>query len=755
MVKKVKCLMFAGLLSFFASCDGPDEIYKPLPSNYDPVRANGLQKQSLIFSGKKGFFDETREVVTVGPSVEVCTDTELNDKWAEMVTKPIIPMVGAAGLDMRGENWDGLTVDEAQSKEMLCQPSYMGDGVVAWGDNFEVIAFFDTVTRKIQDILLWPGYEGTIDAPPFVFKVNGSIEKNGVPLNRTDGSDRDPRTEQNMRDINRALLAKFRPDFPGGVESADCVESGSCFVITTGTMPLVVFIDVGLYVPFEPTNLRIVQIETALKRPFNFKTADVTFDGPVPTISGYGSCEITFGTTWSHISSECIKDDPLAMAEFQPTSLAEWLVGDFDGAALYLRRDLADDEIIMLGEMPEPGDTIVGIAVGEQYEGSFNLPFSPVLGIFKQKLIERVREEAGLQPDELTGVETLRVPGDPNLPPDVASRYPDRLQPRTVKAAFCTDDGPDPDNYYDSCMRDVNGSRVLLLVKTVQTNIATTLANRMTPLLRERTFYAKIFLESLFEYFNGAPLVQNQAMYYPSGRADDIRGQLIMKRGGKDYTIWTAYDGQDDRMGWLQIYNGFNRTEEVLARDAQLSSGGVFQFETLLTSARLGLASDNIEIVEEVPDIRRGILDFTIREGEIMTRLVPYQPASSVTGYWIPQEGAHNEFHPADVITLGGYSFSASFYLQPKQGGGEGEREVVGVLSDSFYGPVSFCGQTVELGDWVQDILEGIRASGYPCDLIITWSEGETFITSLASLGTEKRKLYFDNDRFYAIFAWE
>jgi hypothetical protein len=736
-----------------SSCDGPDEIYTPLPDNYDAAKANGLEKASVIYSGKKGFFDETRGVVTVGPSVEVCTDTELADKWAEMMTKAITPMVGAAGLDMRGEDWAGLTVDEAQSKEMLCQPSYMGDGIVAWGDNFEVIAIFDTLTRKISDMLLWPGYEGGIEAPPYVFKVNNPIKKNGVPLDRTDGSDRDPRTEENMRDINRALLRVFRDDVPGGPDAADCIETGSCFVITSGTLPLVVFIDVGLYVPFEPTNLRLTQIEVSLKRPFDFKTSTVEFDGPVPTIHGFGSCNITFGTAWSHVQEACIGEDPLTMAEFKPDSLSEWIAGDFDGAALDVRRDLADDQIIRLGEMPQPTDTIVGIAVGEQYEGPITLPFSPVLGIFKQKLMDEVRAQAGLDPADPTGVETLRVPGDPNLPADVAARYPDRLQPRTVKAAFCTDDGPDSDTTYDSCTEDVNGSKVLLLVKTVQANIATTLATRMPPILRERTFYAKLFLESLFEYFNGAPLVQYQALYYPSGRADDIRGQLMMKRGGQDYTIWTGYDGQDDRLGWLQIYNGYNRTEEVLARDAQIS-GGVFLFDTLIASTRLGLGSDNIAIGQVVPDIRRAILDFTISESEVLTRLVPYVPGSSTEGYWIPQEGAHNEFHTADAISLGGYTFGASFYLVPKAGGEPDQREVAGVISDSFYGPVSFCGQSVELGDWVEDILGGIAASGYPCDLIITWSEGETFILSLASMGNEKKKLYFDNDRFYAVFAW-
>jgi hypothetical protein len=735
-----------------AACDGPDEIYKPIPKDWDPVRVNGILKQSVTFEGAKGFLDETATVTAVGPTVELCTDTELSQKWAEMMVKPIIPMVGGGGLDMRGVDWDGLTVDEAQSKDMLCQSIYLSaDGVIAWGDNFEVIGFFDTATRKIQDMLLWPGYEGTIDAPPFVFKVNRSIEKDGVPLNRGDGGARDPRTEVNMIAMNRALLQYFRPDFPGGYETADCVETGSCFVIATGTLPIIAFLDVGVYIPMEPTNLRLTQIEVSLKRPFDFKTSSLDMDGPVPTLSGFGSCNITFGTDWGHIQSACIGDDPLSMAAFQPTASSEWITGDFDGFVVYTTRALGPEEIFRLEDLPEAGDTVIGIAFGEQYEGPMNLPFSPMLTIFKQKLMDGVRELAGLDPTALTGVETLRMPGDPNLPAEVDASYPDRLQPRTVKAAFCSDDGPDPNTEYDTCQQDVTGSNVLLLMKTLESNIGTALGTAMVPTLRERTFYAQLFLEALYEYFNDGPLVANQASYSPSGAADTIRGSLMMEKDGEPYTVWASYDGLDDRMGWLQIYNGYNRPESVLARDAELGSG-VFLFDDLVASPRVGLGSDNISIDHTVSDIRRAVVNFPMREGETLTTLVPYIPMSTTSGYYIPQEGAHNEFHQADYISLGGYTFGAELYAVPAADD-PAKREVVAIISGDFYGPTSFCGQTVELGDWVEDIMSGIIDSGYPCTLIIRWSEGEVYILSLSSV-EDQRTIYFDNDRFYAALAW-
>ena len=139
-------LLGAVAMAFLASaCDKPDEVYHKLPKDFDPGIANGFANNNAYYNGSKGFEDETL-IYDVGvATVEVCSDSEIAAKQSWMVEQPIQPMKGGGGLDMRGgDEWGGLTIDEAQSPDMLCQALYYGDGIAAWGDYYEVIAFWDT-----------------------------------------------------------------------------------------------------------------------------------------------------------------------------------------------------------------------------------------------------------------------------------------------------------------------------------------------------------------------------------------------------------------------------------------------------------------------------------------------------------------------------------------------------------------------------------------------------------------------------------
>ena len=365
------------LLVVAAACGEPSEIYHGLPSDYDPVAGNGHSPVTTHYTGKKGFEDETLDYAPSLPTVEVCSDSEVAAKQTEMVNQPIIPMKGAGGLDMTGgPEWLGLTVDEAQSPDMLCQALYYGDGIAAWGDYYELIAFFDTQTRKIDDILIRSGYKGTIEAGGFVFEINEAIVKDGVPLSRGDGSSRDPRTEANMREMDRALIRAFRPTLDA--DQVDCVEAGSCYIIMSGTLPVLVFMSTGLYVVLEPTQQHIVQLEVSLKRPFRIGTGAVDVVGLQPTLTGSAAagiadCEVTYGTTWGHIRQKCLGDDSMAMAQVTAVNGYENIVVELGGTLLYFERDrLAVDEILPEEPALDDGDTVSIVSVNAAYEGDFH-----------------------------------------------------------------------------------------------------------------------------------------------------------------------------------------------------------------------------------------------------------------------------------------------------------------------------------------------------------------------------------------------
>ncbi len=759
-----RVLLGLAALLIGVSCDQPDQIYQKLPQNYDPVTGNGIGPIATHFTGTKPFLD-TSTGTTVVPTREVCSDTELSARWAAMVNQPILPMKGAGGLDMTGgATWKGLTIDEAQSKDLLCQTSYYGDGVAAWGDNYEVIAFFDPTTRLIEDILLIPGYLGTIAAGDFEFEINEPITKAGNPLSQTDGSANDSRSEANLRDMDRALIRAFRPSLDA--DEVDCIESGSCYIIMSGTMPILVFMSVNLYVILEPQELRIAQIEVALKRPFRIGAGEIEVTGPTPTIhgteaAGIPDCLVTYGTTWKHIREKCLGNDPMAMANIRATNGYENVLVELGGVLLYLDRPgMATDQILPIAPEPEDGDTVSILSLNAAYEGAFSMPYSDFLRIYKANLDAEIRADLpGLAADASTGVEFLRTPDDPKLPDDIRHAYPDRLRPGGIYAVFCQGEEGEDGKYVD-CLTDSSGRPTLPLTNALQYLVSVVLADQATSRLTSLSFYVQQFEISLAEHFNGKPIGLEQInLAADSGSPDRIYATTTIFKDDVPYTVNVYYGGNDDRMHFLNFQKGASRMERVLLRDAALPvpddffPSGVFKMKHLLASPRMGLgAVGAISVDREVPKTRRAMLSFQMKADETMQVLAPYMPASSVSGYWTPLEGPQDRFTPAEWFSLGGNTIGAGFYMVPV-GDGPADRMVVAIVGSAFFGTVEFCGFFVRIGDYADDLLAKIADAGYPCQMIVRRSENREFITSIADMDAQAR-VSVTNNMIDSVLYW-
>jgi hypothetical protein len=762
-----------------SGCDKPDEVYESLPDDHDPEIANGFASVSHYYTGSKGFEDETLDYDPGIATVEVCSDREIADKQKEMVNQPIIPMVGAGGLDMRGEDWSGLTIDEAQSPDMLCQALYYGDGIAAWGDYYELIAFWDTQTREINDLLVRSGYKGVVtadgsagaeDEGEFVFEVNEAVEVDGTPLNRGDGGSRDPRTDDNMRRMDRALIETFRPEL--NADAIDCVDAGSCYIILSGTLPVLVFMSVGLYVVLEPIQQHIVQIEVSLKRPFTIGMGRAEVSGVTPTIygtagAGIPDCEVTFGTDWSHIQDECLGSDSMDMAQVNSTYGYEYIVAQMGGTLLYFERSgLAVDEILPLEPTLQAGDKVKILSINAAYEGEFSMPYSDILSIYKTNLDAAIRAEVpSLDVADPSGVEKLRLPGDPDLPAEVQSRYPDRLRPGGVYAAFCDDDGPDMDTEYDRC-EETAGRPVLPLVRTLKTHVSSALGADITPRLTGSTFYVQEFEKAVGEYFNGGtPLDDDQINFSPNtSRPDTIYATMSITGMEDRYTLGLYYGGNDDRIHFVNWEKGATRMEEVLYQDAALPTPGypandTFTFAHLMDSPRLGISDTHpaigtVSVDHVVPESRRAVMNITMSDvGPPVQVLAPYLPASSITGYWIPLEGPHSIFQPADFFQLYGGTIGAAFYLLPESLDSD-ELEVVAVTGSGFFGEVDFCGFPVRIGDYADELLGQIEDAGYPCETLVRRSENREFITAIYDMEAQMG-LFVTNNMIDQVYAWK
>ncbi len=761
-----------------AGCDKPDEVYDKLPDDYDPDISNGFSNVSRFYTGTKGFIDESLEYDPGIATVEVCSDREIADKQVTMVNQPIIPMVGAGGLNMQGTDWSGLTVDEAQSPDMLCQALYYGDGIAAWGDYYELIAFWDTQTREIDDILVRTGYKGVItaegsagdvDEGTFLFEVNEAITLDGTQLNRGDGGSRDPRTDENMRKMDRALIESFRPGLDA--DAVDCVDAGSCYIILSGTLPVLVFMSVGLYVVLEPIQQHIVQIEVTLKRPFTIGMGRAEVTGITPTIygttaAGIPDCVVTYDSDWADIEADCLGADSMDMAQVNATYGYEYVVSQMGGTLLYFERSgLAVDEILPIEPTLESGDLVTVLSINAAYEGEFSMPYSDILGIFKTRLDTAIRAEIpSLAPTDPTGVEKLRLPNDPDLPADVQARYPDRLRPGGIYAAFCEDDGPDMDTVYDRCEESA-GRPVLPLIRTLGTYVSAALGSAITPRLTGTSFYVQEFEKAMGQYFNGGvALEDDQINFTPNTSRPDTIYALMSITGLADrYTVGLYYGGNDDRIHFINWEKGSTRMEEVLYRDAELPtpnfpSNDTFTMAHLMDSPRLGIDEEHgavgtVTIAEVVPETRRALIDIKMGATETRQVLAPYLPASSVTGYWVPLAGPHSQFVPSEFFQLYGGTINAAFYLLPESLDSE-DLEVVAVTASGFFGEVSFCGFQVRIGDYADELLGQMEDAAWPCATIVRLSENREFITAIYDMDAQMG-LFVTNNMIDQVYAWK
>ena len=198
-------LVVCGFLAGLVACEeGPEQIYTPNPKDIDLDNFNGgAVSRGHMTIGEQKFEYTSSGKVDGNKTTKICEADELAKRWAKMVKEPIIPNKGAGGLDLKGKNWAGLTIDDAQ--QTLCQAVAYDSTLYYWGDNNELIAIFNAETRLIDYLVVLPGYEGTIKAGDWVVELNEPLMLKGKKV-------ADPYGDSTLRDLNIAMLKAFRPE---------------------------------------------------------------------------------------------------------------------------------------------------------------------------------------------------------------------------------------------------------------------------------------------------------------------------------------------------------------------------------------------------------------------------------------------------------------------------------------------------------------------------------------------------------------
>jgi hypothetical protein len=687
--------------------EGPEQIYKPNPPTctatstgqcFDTRQFNGWKPLGYAAAGTQPFAAGTSGQKT--NTVKICEADELAKRWAKMVKDPIIPTTGMGGLDMKGTpKWSGLTIDQAQ--QSLCQAYVAGDGIYYWGDNDELIAFFDTKTRLIDSLGAFPGYEGKLAAGVYELAVNLQIMKDAKPLTAAS-------SDANVRAMNQAFLKAFRPEVQNP-EQRDCIALSTCYVTDWNTMKLFVFLDLGLYVAVEPKADKIYTIQLALQRNFEFTKGEVTFETPTmpplglpptPKVSWQTACKPTLGMTWDHIRQSCLGIDPEEKALTLPVWGNEAIVADMGGLGVYLvRPSLPADQILPDSAKPQPTDQIVGFGFTQLYEGKLKLSRTDLYASFFTTLAARIK---ALYPTV-------------DLAPTFAKITP--LEVKTGDAATLT---IGTQRVNDCSVTPCAEKTLTIRAREIVEAEVKTAAGMVPDALKDPNYYVDILLREMLAIFNDgkAPTATELYMFFGDDTAQVMYGRLARKFAGERYSVTVAFHNKSDQLLTLFFKTGALRTENILFRDAELTNpDGVFRLWNLAKSPRIGLAK--ILFPKSVNAATQKAL-VTLPLNPAQDVLAAYHQEDSLSGYATPIEGQHDLFNPAAYFGFTGNVVGAGLHASGKDG------IIKSLGSGAFYDKLDFCGVKVGLFDPVDELVKALPST---CDDILNYSEnGKTLV---------------------------
>jgi len=716
-----------------AACEeGPEQIYTPNPPDTDFNRFNGWKPQGFVNEGTQPFTS-----VSSGQksgSVTLCQADELKVRWTKMVKEPVLPTVGAGGLNLKGKpEWSGLTVDQAQ--QQLCQAYVYDTEIVYWGDNAELLAFFDSKTRLIDRLVTFTGYEGTLKAGPYEIANNKPIMKDGKAFTTATSDDA-------IRAMNIELLKAFRPEVKNP-ETRDCVAQATCYVMNWYTLKRFVFNDVMLDFAIEPEESKIDHIGINLKRSFDFGRGDVKFQGPptptvglppLPTIDAnaiVSGCLPTLGQTWGHIQTKCLGIDSENKALAQPVWSNEGLLADMGGLTVYLTRQLDVDKNIPDSAKPEAADAIIGLGFNSTYEGKLLINRADLYSAFITAVVAAAKA-AMPTINEVALADRMALGSKLKIKTDA-----DKLPLGTQRISDCAS---------SPCVDTTLTIRARELVLAQAAKVGTTVPDK----LKDPNFYVEIFLRQLLMVFNEGkdPSATEAYFYFGDDTAQTMYGRLLRKIGDDRYGVAVVYHNKSDQLLNVFFKKGALRTEAILYKDAELSAtDGVFRLWNLATSTRLGVGVENFKPSKIDQAAERALLSLNLG-GTKAQVLVSYHKEDSVSGYSIPVEGQRDLFMPAAY-----YGFTGSFNGASIWASSDGA--VKAVSSGSFFDKLTFCGVKVGLFDPVDELLKAIPAS---CDKIVTYSANGKFIYALSTYVSDSPRLglrlYITANRVDSAYIW-
>jgi hypothetical protein len=421
-------LVTCALSSFVACEDGPNQTFSPAvsgaagnwndgknPGKYDSDASNPFGQD---FGGTS--------------AVDTCVGDTKRARLAQAFQSDIVPPIKVAGVDLRGKggeaDYSGLLIDDTFGSDALCQGTTYFDptdpqyGYTQWGDAQEVVARWDQTSRRIERLILSPGYTGKLEfdgpdvATPNDFSklVKYRFFVNDMPKRSHDGGatwedfpikfdTTSQKVDSNyVQALANGMIQTFDPSQkqvdPTTGAPVDCAATGRCLLSpdsnTAGTLFGVR--PVGMYLHFPnvqaPANIASKPDQafvTFLKLlPFSSAPMFLKLDaeGPTAALNPIGDqsplqhCNIHLLMSHKELLDSCI--EVFQDSKANDVGLKKWLGGVahdaehflFNVQAVDLRfasGTLAWNEVVQDGTKPVDGDHASAFQIDVRAGGSY------------------------------------------------------------------------------------------------------------------------------------------------------------------------------------------------------------------------------------------------------------------------------------------------------------------------------------------------------------------------------------------------
>jgi hypothetical protein len=430
-------------MSIFASLagvaceDGPNDPYRAAPAGAGGVWNAGSDGGAYSSDAGQGYNSSSGG----STAIDICTADEIKKARDTFFPAPIQPPGLGGGMDVAGgplgdgksgwnplnpawkydgskESWTGMTIEMAQTKNLLCQGSnvevFVGISGMAWGDQDEINAVYSQDNRKISELVFRNGYLGTLDfdsdpTGPYGNKHYSLVLKNIEPMQVTDkskpgsaasdflftwnpvGGGTPGTVSHAINEVWDGLRYTYSRGTP---RTPDCLASGQCASRQNdGQNGKWSFPYLGLYIYIDawqaagsfPNAWNMVRLDLLKILPFSDGAVTMQFDNTGPYLSRKGlgdagdkECKFTFGMTYKDFLAKCVAVS--SDAAVNATNVKKLDGGrthsdenfhiDIAGIDPQFTATLKDSEIVGETTKPQDGDTAFSLTIDQSTIGA-------------------------------------------------------------------------------------------------------------------------------------------------------------------------------------------------------------------------------------------------------------------------------------------------------------------------------------------------------------------------------------------------